>query len=179
MGHIGDKKEGVGGGGEVFAQAGLEGGPEMFDGVEVGRVRRQEQQPAARPFHQLLRRRGLMEPCVVQHYHAARGQCGQPHLFKINVHHLRVATALKDQRRDQLVLLGGRNDAGAFPPLARHGFINPFTPGCTTKFTIQAVIHAAFVQVEDGLTGQLFEFAAKEPPLHLVALAIFYEFFLA
>jgi len=42
-------------------------------------------------------------------------------------------------------LLGGRNDAGAFPPLARHGFINPFTPGCTTKFTIQAVIHAAFV----------------------------------
>ena len=39
MGHIGDKKEGVGGGGEVFAQAGLESGPEVFDGVEVGGIR--------------------------------------------------------------------------------------------------------------------------------------------
>jgi hypothetical protein len=49
IGHIGDKKEGVGGGGEVLAQAGLEGGTEMFDGVEVGRVGRQNSpwQPAA------------------------------------------------------------------------------------------------------------------------------------
>jgi hypothetical protein len=45
--------------------------------------------------------------------------------------------------------------------------------------TIQAVIHAAFVQVKDGLAGELFEFAPEEPPLDLVALAIFYEFFLA
>jgi hypothetical protein len=42
MGHIGDAKKGVGGGGEVFAQAGFEGGPEVFDGVEVGRTGRQE-----------------------------------------------------------------------------------------------------------------------------------------
>jgi hypothetical protein len=40
------------------------------------------------------------------------------------------------------------------------------------------VIHAAFVQIKDGLTGQLFQFAPEEPPLNLVALAIFYEFFL-
>ena len=45
--------------------------------------------------------------------------------------------------------------------------------------TIQAVIHAALVQIKDGLAGELFEFAAEEPPLHFVALAIFYEFFLA
>jgi hypothetical protein len=45
--------------------------------------------------------------------------------------------------------------------------------------TIQAVIHAAFVQVKDGLAVELFEFAAEEPPLDLVALPIFYEFFLA
>jgi hypothetical protein len=36
LAHIGDKKEGVGGGRKLFAQAGLERGPEMFDGVEVG-----------------------------------------------------------------------------------------------------------------------------------------------
>jgi hypothetical protein len=40
------------------------------------------------------------------------------------------------------------------------------------------VIHAALVQIEDGLTGQLFQFATEEPPLHFVALAIFCEFFL-
>ena len=45
--------------------------------------------------------------------------------------------------------------------------------------TIQAVIHAAFVEIKDGLAGELFQLAAEEPPLHLVAFAIFYEFFLA
>jgi hypothetical protein len=40
------------------------------------------------------------------------------------------------------------------------------------------VIHAAFVQVEDGLAVELFQFAAEEPPLDLVALAICCEFFL-
>ena len=119
-----------------------------------------------------------MKPGVVQHDHAARRQCGQQYLFKINVHHLRVATALKHQRRNQFVLLGGRNDAGAFPPFASYGLINPLAPGRAAILTIQAVIHAAFVQVEDGLTGQLFQFAPEEPPLDLVALAIFYEFFL-
>jgi hypothetical protein len=41
------------------------------------------------------------------------------------------------------------------------------------------VIHAAFVQIEEGLAVELFQFAAEEPSLDLVALAIFYEFFLA
>ena len=120
-----------------------------------------------------------MKPGVVQHDHAARRECWQQRLFKIYVHHLRVSAALKHQRRDQLVLPGGRNDAGAFPPFARHRLINPLAPGRAAIFTIQAVIHAAFVQVEDGLAVELFEFAPEEPPLDLVALAIFYEFFLA
>jgi hypothetical protein len=33
------------------------------------------------------------------------------------------------------------------------------------------------IQIEDGPTGQLFEFVAEEPPLDLVALTIFHEFF--
>jgi len=119
-----------------------------------------------------------MKPGIVQHDHTARRQRGQQHLFEINVHHLCVATALKDQRSDQLVLPGSRNDAGAFPPFARHRLINPFAPGRTAMLTIQAVIHAAFVQVKDGPAVELFEFAPEKPPLHLVALAIFYEFFL-
>jgi hypothetical protein len=41
------------------------------------------------------------------------------------------------------------------------------------------VIHTAFVQVEDGLVVELFQFAPEEPSLDLAALAIFYEFFLA
>ena len=151
----------------------------MFDGIEVRRVGRQEQQPAASRFHQLLRGRGLMKLGVIQHDHTARRQRGQQHFCKINVHHLRVATALKDQRRDQLVISGSRNDAGAFPPFAAHLLINPLTPQGAARLTIQAVIHAAFVQIKDGLAVQRFEFAPEEPPLHLVALAIFYEFFLA
>jgi hypothetical protein len=41
------------------------------------------------------------------------------------------------------------------------------------------VIDAALVQIKDGRAGQPFQFAAEEPPLHLVALAIVCEFFLA
>jgi len=62
--------------------------------------------------------------------------------------------------------------------LAGHRLINPFAPGRAAILTIQAVIHAAFVQVKDGPTGELFEFAPEEPPLDLVAFAIGYEFFL-
>ena len=119
-----------------------------------------------------------MKPGIIQHDHAARGQQGQQYFFKISVHDLGVATALKYQWRDQLTVLRGGDEAGAFPPLARHRRINPFATRRATKFTIQAVIHAAFVEIKDGLTVELLEFAAEEPPLHLVALAIFYEFFL-
>jgi hypothetical protein len=120
-----------------------------------------------------------MKPGVIQHDDAARRQFGQQHLFKINVHHLCGATALKHQRGGQLAVLGSRDDAGAFPPFARHGLINPLASGGASVFTIPAVIHAALVEVKDGLAGELFQFAPEEPPLHFVALAIFYEFFLA
>jgi len=40
------------------------------------------------------------------------------------------------------------------------------------------VIHAAFVEVKDGLAVEPFQCAPEEPPLDLVALTIFYEFFL-
>jgi hypothetical protein len=84
MGHIGDKKEGVGGGGKVFAQAGFEGGPKVFDGVEAGRVGRQKQQLATGGFHQLMCRRRLMKPRIIQHDDAARRQFRQENLFYHN-----------------------------------------------------------------------------------------------
>jgi hypothetical protein len=126
-----------------------------------------------------VRRRGLMEPGVVQHDHTARRQRGQQHLFKTSIHHLRVATALEDQRRDEPAVLRGRNDAGALPPPACYGLINPLASGRATVFTIKAVIHAALVEIKDGLAVEFFQFAPEQPPLDLVALAIFYEFFLA
>ena len=120
-----------------------------------------------------------MKPGVIQHDYTARRQFRQQHLLKIRIHHFGVATTLKDQRRDQPALLRSRDDAGAFPPFSRHRLINPFAPGCPARLTIQAVIHAALVEIKDGLAGELFQFPAEEPTLHLVALAIFYEFFLA
>jgi hypothetical protein len=38
LGHIGDKREKVGGFGEVFKQTRLESGPEMLDGIHVGGI---------------------------------------------------------------------------------------------------------------------------------------------
>ena len=67
---------------------------------------------------------------------------------------------MKPQRGHPLVVAGGRNDAGAFPPLARPGLINPLAPGRA----IQAMIHAARVELKDGLSVELFAFAPQEPP---------------
>jgi len=58
--HIGDKKERVGGGFELFPETGLEGGPAMSDGVEVGEIDWQKEQLATR-LDLPLRRRGLLE----------------------------------------------------------------------------------------------------------------------
>ena len=43
------KKGWVGGGGQALAESGFDGGPQVFDGIEVGRVGRQNNsaQPAA------------------------------------------------------------------------------------------------------------------------------------
>ena len=161
-----------------MAESGFDGRPEVFDGIEVGRVRRQEQQLTAGGGDQHRRGWRLMEAGVVQHDDAARRQCGQEHLFKINIHHLRVASARKGQRGDQLAVLAGGNDARPFPAPASHRFINPFASGGAAVFPIQPVIHAALVQIIHAGGGQLFQFAAEEPPLHFVPLAIFYEFFL-
>ena len=165
--------------GEVFAEPSLEGRPEVFNGVEIRRVGRQEEQLTARRSHQRGGGRGLMETGVVQHDHAARRQHRQQHVCKISVHHLGVASARKGQRGDQLALLAGGDDTRPFPPFARHGRINPLTPWGAPVFPIQPVIHPALVEVIHVLGSQFGQLALVEPPLHFVPLAIFYEFFLA
>ena len=162
-----------------MAESGFDGGPQVFDGIEVGRVGRQKQQRTAGGGDQRRRGRRLMEAGVVQHDHAARRQHRQEHLRKIRVHHFGVASARKGQRGDQLAVLTGRNDARPFPAPAGHRFINPFASGGASVFPIQPVIHAALVEVIHAGGGQWFQFAAEEPPLHFVPLAIFCEFFLA
>jgi hypothetical protein len=39
------------------------------------------------------------------------------------------------------------------------------------------VSHAALGEVKDGPAVECFQLAPEEPPLHFVALAMFYEFF--
>ena len=118
-----------------------------------------------------------MKAGVGQHDHAARRQHGQQHLGKINIHDRRVTTALEHQRGYQFALAGDPNDAGAFPPFARHRGIDPFAPRRAAMRTMQAVIHAALVEIKEGLAVELGEFALEEPALHLAAFAVFYEFF--
>lgn len=161
-----------------MAETGFNGGPEMFDRIEVGRIGRQKQQRTAGGGDQRRRGRRLMEAGVIQHDHAARRQRGQEYLRKIRVHHLGVASARKGQRGHQLAILTGGDDAGSFPPLARHRFINPLAPRGASVFPIQPVIYAALVEIIHAGGSQCFQFAAEEPPLHFVPLAIFYEFFL-
>ena len=161
-----------------MAESSFDGRPEVFDGIEVGRVRRQEKQLAAGGGDQRRRGRRLMETGVVQHDPAARRQPRQKHLRKIRVPHRRVASARKGQRGHQPALLTGGDDAGPFPAPAGHRFINPLASWGASVFPIQSVIHAALVEIIHAGGRQWFQFAPEEPPLHFVPLAIFDEFFL-
>jgi hypothetical protein len=64
---------------------------------------------------------------------------------------------LKIKRRHKLAILGGGDDAGAFTPLARHLLINALALGGAAIFTVQAVIHAAFIQKIYRATVQAFQ----------------------
>ena len=150
----------------------------MFDGIEVRGIGRQKHQATTSLFYQLGRCWRLMKAGVVQHNDTARRQSRQKNFFKISVDHLRVATSLKDHWRDQFALLGSGDNAGALPSLAGNFLINALASKSASMFTIEAVIHTAFVQIKDETVGQLFQFAPKQPPLHLVAFAVFCEFFL-
>jgi hypothetical protein len=145
-------------------------------GFEVRKIGWEEEQLAPGRLDQPLRRGWLVEP-TLSHDYAGHQQFGQQYLLKIDVHHLRVATILKSQWRDQFTLLRGCDNAGAFPPLGCRSLVNPLPFGCPAPLTMQAVVHAAFIQVKNGPAIKLFKFAREEPPLHLVALAIFDEFF--
>ncbi len=56
--------------------------PGQFDGVEVGRVRRQIEQSATRFFHQSLNLPPVMEAGVIQHKDAAPPQKGQQSILQ-------------------------------------------------------------------------------------------------
>ena len=150
----------------------------MFDGIEVRRIGRQEQQVAAGGLDQAQRGWGLVEPGIVQDDHAGWRQHRQQNVLEIEVHDLARAVAVKDERRDQLLALAGGDDTGSVPSRTGHLLFNPCTPRCTGVFPIQAMIHAAFIQIKDGHVSQIFEFAAEQPALHFVALAIVGAFFL-
>jgi len=44
---------------------------------------------------------------------------------------------------------------------------------------MQPMFAAALVEIKNFPARQGFEFPPKEPPLHLISFAVFYEFFLA
>lgn len=161
------------------AKGRLELGQKMFDGVEIRRVSGQEEQFTAGAIHQFLRAGRLVETGVVQDNHAAFGQSRQQYFFKIGIHHLRIATALKYKRRHQFALLSHGNDAGAAAAAPRHFRIKPFPARGAAIFLMQPMLHAAFVQVKNFPASQGLEFPPKQPPLHLISFPIFYEFFLA
>jgi len=135
----------------------------MFDGIEVRRIGRQEQQVAAGGLDQAQRGWGLVEPGIVQDDHAGWRQHRQQNVLEIEVHDLARAVAVKDERRDQLLALAGGDDTGSVPSRTGHLLFNPCTPRCTGVFPIQAMIHAAFIQIKDGHVSQIFEFAAEQP----------------
>jgi len=114
----------------------------MFDRVEAGGIGGQEKQFTARGGHQLLRAGRLVKTGVVQDDHTAAGQRGQQDHFKIRVHHLGVATALKDKRRHQPGVLPNGNDAGAVAAASRDFGIEPFPAGRATIFLIQLTIRS-------------------------------------
>ena len=89
----------------------------MFDRIEVGRVRWEEQQPGAGGLDERRRFRGFVKGRVVHDDEMLGGQARAQPRFQPGVEDNRIAGPLEQQWFSELPVHLGRNQRGAWPPM--------------------------------------------------------------
>jgi len=105
--------------GELFADLLFEREPAVFDGVEVGGVRWQEFACTPRPGKELVGLRRLVKGGIVVQHDLPRLQDGHQTVLHVSLEEGRGAVALKDEGRDERVLLKGVDNADPLGAVAR------------------------------------------------------------
>ncbi len=71
--------------GTLSTQKGLHFGERFFNGREIGRVRRQEQEATASGFDRLFHTRSLMDTQIIQDHDLSGAQAGSQQLFHVDL----------------------------------------------------------------------------------------------
>ena len=147
--------------GGLFEQR-LELGEELFDGVEVGGVSRQQAQGGASGFDSLLDAGHFMTGQVVGTNDVARLQRRAQALAHISEEGLAIHGSVQHQRRGNGVDAQTGNEGGGFPMPLRHRGDTALTFGCTPTCAGHGGVGPGFIQeyqlghIQRGLAGAPF-----------------------
>ena len=107
--------QGLDGAGGGFAQQRLELGEGLFDGIEVGAVRRQITQDGTGGFNSFTHAGDFVGGEIVQHDNVARPQHRHEELLHPGQEALAIDWTIEDRRRDDAVMAQGGEEGGGLP----------------------------------------------------------------
>lgn len=152
----------------------------VFDGVQVGRVRREKEQPRAGLFDQPSSGRGFVEGGVIQDDDMVRGQGGDELLLQPLVESRAGAGPLEQEGKVKTPTVHARRQqGGARTALARAPTINLFAHPRAAVTAGGVPVKTAFVDVDQYLTTPPIPFpqAQKPFPPGRVTLPVAQRFF--
>lgn len=103
-----------------LSEQALELGEHLFDGVQIGGVWRQEEQPDARRFEQIAHTAAFMAAQVIDHDDAARLQFGDQELLDPGGEAVTVDRAIQDARSNNAIVPETGNEGQCLPMTMRH-----------------------------------------------------------
>ena len=103
-----------------FAQERFEFCKDLFDRIEVGRVRRQISQSGARRFDRLAHAWNLVRRQVVHDDDIIDAQCRRQHLLDIGDERCSIHRAIKNEGRGQRIDPEAGDESGRFPMAVRN-----------------------------------------------------------
>lgn len=157
---------------QEFSNALVEREPGVLNGIEIGRVRRQEFLSAAGVFNQGPDFGGLMEAGIIIDHNLSRFKSGHQTVLDIGLEERGVTGPLKHKRGEEGLVVEGINQTDALRAMARLLAPTRFPLRTPAVGTGVRVIHARLIQVHDLLGGNPRQLLAKLLPQCFVALGI-------
>lgn len=144
----------------------------MLNGIEIGRVRRQEFLGAASIFNQGTGCGGLMEASVIVDHNLSGFEDRHQTVLDISLEELGIAGPLEYERSDEGMVVEGSDQTHPLRAMARllpPAWFALWTPAVGAGFLI---IHARLIQIHELLGGDTRQLCPKLLPHRFVALGI-------
>jgi hypothetical protein len=138
-----------------LSQAGFEFCEDLFDGIEVGRVRRKVEKLGARAFDGAAHAFDAVAGQIVHHRHIAGSERGRAHLFDIGQEALAIHGPIQDQRRGHSIEAQSACERRHSPVAMRHAGPAAFTALTTSAPPRHLGVRARFINEDQPFWLQI------------------------